>query len=321
MSKELKELSKELKRRFCKDNSIPIRIYDETIFTDRLRLMDKYDMYVKFAEMIRDEFNYSEKEFADYCNKVMDDAIEFIKESEAYKAFMSGTIMKEDNINKFRQSDTYTGINIGRKFISIDMRKANFSSLVRYSRNNNLEFFKSFDYKEFMRKFTTNEHILNSKYIRQVIFGNCCSKRQISYMKQLIFGVLSDIMDGTDVKEEDIYSLCSDEVILYADNLSADTVAKIKEVVDFYNDNDIIPIKFEMYTLGKIKGTKAYVKKHYDREELELVCLNPLDAPFVYRFIKGETVQDNDLYFYNEGELAKFVNKKDKNVDIVYKEV
>ena len=45
-------------------------------------------------------------------------------------------------------------------------------------------------WEEFISKFTENKHIINSKYIRQVILGNCNPKRHITYEKYLMNEVL-----------------------------------------------------------------------------------------------------------------------------------
>ena len=61
-------------------------------------------------------------------------------------------------------SDIYKPTNDGKRFISIDMKKANFHSLKAFAP----DIFDNADtWEDFMRKFTDDEHIIGSKYVRQ----------------------------------------------------------------------------------------------------------------------------------------------------------
>lgn len=86
--------------------------------------------------------------------------------------------------------NVYKGDNIGKKYISIDMAKANFSALVHYEKEIGMDSAeKSFgqlcgyDYNKFIGHFTDNKFVAESKYVRQYIFGHCCSKRVVNYEK------------------------------------------------------------------------------------------------------------------------------------------
>ena len=77
------------KERFCKDCNIPIKLFQEPYFTDRLKLyntfyntLEKWDRFVKWLN----QYNCEQDYFEEY-NKVKDNAISFIKESEAYNLF------------------------------------------------------------------------------------------------------------------------------------------------------------------------------------------------------------------------------------------
>lgn len=41
-------LTESLKKRFCKDQNLPIKVYSEPIFTERLKLFDAYEKYLEF---------------------------------------------------------------------------------------------------------------------------------------------------------------------------------------------------------------------------------------------------------------------------------
>ena len=141
------EVSTRAKERFCKDCNISIRIFQEPYFTDRLTLYDKF---------------YGTREKWDI----------FLNELSKYNCEQYA--VKHKNLpNK----DIFKSSNDGKCFISIDMRKANFSSLHHY---NSDIFGGAESWEEFIGRYTGNQHIINSKYIRQVILGNCNPKRHIT---------------------------------------------------------------------------------------------------------------------------------------------
>ena len=185
------EVSTRAKERFCKDRNIPIRIFQEPYFTDRLTLYDKFYGTLKKWDIFLSElskYNCEQDYFEEY-NRVKDAAILDIKNTEAYHRF------NEEDMNKYAvthknlpNKDIFKSSNDGKCFISIDMRKANFSSLHHY---NSDIFGGAESWEEFIGRYTGNQHIINSKYIRQVILGNCNPKRHITYEKYLMDGALT----------------------------------------------------------------------------------------------------------------------------------
>ena len=199
------------------------------------------------------------------------------------------------------------------------MSKANFSALVAYGRTIGTEFFKNFSYREFMEQFTNVEHIINSKYIRQVIFGNCNPRRQVTYEKYLMSLLLERLLNEDSIYERHVSSLCSDEIILKADEFNTDTILKIQEVVDEMSLT--IPLKLEYYQLGKVEGSDAFIKKVFSDLEYELSytydikCASPDEAPFIYRLIKNQPTKDEDSIFYYNGKLAKFIETPELSIN------
>lgn len=185
------EISNRAKERFCKDCNIPIRLFQEPYFLDRIKLFDEFygtvDKWIRFASELQG-YNCEQDYFEEY-NHVKDAAITSIKESEAYQRFNAEDMNKFTVIHKnLSNKDIFKPTNTGRVFISIDMRKANFSSLHEYDKN---IFLGTDTWEDFISQFTDNEHIINSKYIRQVILGNCNPKRHITYEKYLMDQTLS----------------------------------------------------------------------------------------------------------------------------------
>ena len=303
------DVSVRAKERFCKDCNIPIRLFQEPYFTDRLKLFNKFygtlEKWNIFLEGLQ-KYHCEQDYFEEY-NRVKDAAILSIKESEAYQKF------NEEDMNKYRvtyenlpNKDIFKPSNDGKLFISIDMRKANFSSLYHYD---NSMFSGAKTWEEFISKFTENKHIINSKYIRQVILGNCNPKRHITYEKYLMNEVLDVLIKEVGYWFDEIVFFSNDEIVIDMDNY-ADcirnrniTKSKLEEYFDF-------PLNVELFYLHKINGTDGYYKeivKDINERSFEFKCLDNYMLPFVIRNFLGEEITDSDKVFYHEWLLAKFI--------------
>ena len=303
------DVSVRAKERFCKDCNIPIRLFQEPYFTDRLKLFNKFygtlEKWNIFLEGLQ-KYHCEQDYFEEY-NRVKDAAILSIKESEAYQKF------NEEDMNKYRvtyenlpNKDIFKPSNDGKLFISIDMRKANFSSLYHYD---NSMFSGAKTWEEFISKFTENKHIINSKYIRQVILGNCNPKRHITYEKYLMNEVLDVLIKEVGYWFDEIVFFSNDEIVIDMDNY-ADcirnrniTKSKLEEYFDF-------PLNVELFYLHKINGTDGYYKeivKGIKERSFEFKCLDNYMLPFVIRNFLGEEITDSDKVFYHEWLLAKFI--------------
>ncbi len=303
------EVSEKLKERFCKDCNIPLRLYKEPYFTERLQLydsyyntLDKWNIFVRELEKYKCEQDYLEE-----YNRVKNAAINDIKISDGYKRF------NEEDMGKYSvkykdlpSKDIYKSSNVGKLFISIDMRKANFSALKFYDKS----IFSNADtWEEFVGRYTENKHIVNSKYIRQVILGNCNPKRQVTYEKYLMGLVLEVLIDELGYSASDIEFFSNDEIVI--DVRKYEDCIRKRELIEwqikgYFN----IPFRIELFYLRKITGTNGYYKeivKNIIEREYEFKCLNNYTLPFVLRKFNEEEITENDKVFYHEGLLSKFI--------------
>lgn len=305
------EMPTKLKQRFCKDMGLTIQIFKEPYFSERLEMLGYTEKYERFRQLVAEKFENNEEKYFEYYNSLKDKIIDFIKESEAYKELTFYNRNKH-TVTNIRQSDVYKVPNIGKSFISIDMKKANFSAMVQFGLSHGYDFYDSYDYEKFMRQFTDVEHFIESKYIRQVVFGNCNCKGQVSYEKELMTHVMYRLLEELELSEEAVYSMCSDEIILYAEAL-AGKEEKLHEVLSIYK----FPLKVETFTLSVVTSAEegaevhngniySYIK-NLTSGERELKCIDPVNVPFVIKLINGRTVTDSDLVFFHNGRLARFL--------------
>lgn len=312
-----------LKQRFCKDMGIPIKIFEEPYFSNFLELYDfqfhcieKYKMFVTLVEEFGSEQNY----FAAY-NKLKDDAIEFLKSSEEMEYFAQKEDMSKYAVknNGFPTHDIFKETFDGQFFVSIDMKKGNFTAVSHY--NPNIVGNKS-TYEAFISMFTDKEYFKLSKYIRQVIFGNINPKRQVTYERYLMDRVLSEILSRGIVQSEDVVFFSTDEIVLRVpetaiecDEVCGTFPVEVEKVVSWAKTQNI-NVRAEFFELRKIKGTDGYVKKFkYNKDGYEFKCLDFLTYPFVLRAYKGETPKDIDKVFLYEGKKVQLI--EDIKVEVV----
>lgn len=303
------EVSTRAKERFCKDCNIPIRIFQEPYFTDRLALYDKFYGTLEKWDVFLNELSkyHCEQDYFEDYNRVKDTAILDIKNTEAYQKF------NKEDMNKYAvthrnlpNKDIFKPSNDGKCFISIDMRKANFSSLHNY----NLNIFGGADsWEEFIGRYTDNQHIINSKYIRQVILGNCNPKRHITYEKYLMDGALTYLTEVF-VSMDRVVFFSNDEIVIDVSDMDENKQERIIFAIRSGMKDMPVPLKTELFVLHKIVGTDGYYKEiigDNDNTEIEFKCLDNYALPFVLRKFLGEDVTENDRVFYHEGLLAKFI--------------
>lgn len=312
-------ITNRMKDRFCKDCNLPIKIFDEPYFTDRLNLLDavygckaKYDKFI--SELEKAGYNNEEEYFAEY-NRVKDNAINFIKETEEYQRF-NACDMNEFGVKaNFPSSDIYKPSNNGKRFISIDMKKANFSALRNYDAT---IFDNCKTWEEFVSKFTSNQHIINSKYIRQVILGNCNPKRHITYEKYITYHWLISLINTFHI-ENSVVFFSNDEIVF--DGESVVDYPFVKHCAKFM---EMTGVEFRVtdFVLHQIKGTQGYYKDITNSDgthSYEFKCLASHEIPFVIRAATGQSPCDLDKYFITDsGRLASFVDTIEVDIPVLY---
>lgn len=304
-------VSNKIKERFCKDCNIPLRLFHEPYFTDRLKLYDKYyntlSKWDLFVEELQ-KYNCEQDYFEEY-NRVKDAAINDIKKSDGFQRF------NEEDMNKYSvkhtnlpSKDIFKPSNDGKLFISIDMKKANFSVLKHYDSD---IFGKAETWEEFIGKYTSNKHIINSKYIRQVILGNCNPKRQVTYEKYMMDTILTHI-EKYNLNDKIVFF--SNDEIVFDMTYSTDKVKLLlymcKCLTEDIEEGLNILVRIELFTLYKINETNGYYKEIITKMEernIEFKCLDSYMLPFVLRKFQNQEITESDKVFYHEGVLSKFI--------------
>lgn len=296
-----------LKKRFCKDCNLPINLFDEPYFTQRLKALNvQFDCVKKFDTFCADLEKYdTEQEYFEYYNTVKDSVINMIKDNTEYMKFLNDDFADVRVVTKnitLGNKNLYIEGNQDKTFISIDMKKANFSALRHYSP----AIFKNVEtWEQYIGFFTPSEHIRNSKYIRQVILGACNPKRQITYERYLMTMLYLHIKSELDGKVS-FYSLGNDEIIISVAGTSV-SAKEIKAAIATCPQKIGELVRFEMFDLQKV-GDYGWMKVIYD--EPERVEFKTINADIYHQIVKhywNMPITEDDLVFRYNGVLARFL--------------
>lgn len=308
MTREQVLNSDSLKRRFIKDCNYPIALTDNPYFMERLVLMNRIDFratekFDNFCKMLENFAN--EQEYFEYYNQMKEAMMEDIKTSEGFKRFNKTDFSHE---KKFSKADLYKEYNDGKLFVSIDMRKANFNAVKHFDRS----IFEADTWDDFIAHYTMYMHLIESKYIRQVVMGNCNPKHQIQY-EDYLMNLLAEHIHNK-FPALNIYSVHNDEIIIAANDGKIGLSARDLEEVLASEPNGIGElVKYEIFELHKIKGTDGWEKTIYTFSD-PLIQFKCLEAETFNQYIKhyyGLPITENDLVFRHNGKLAKFMKEVD----------
>jgi hypothetical protein len=309
------EITEKLKERFCKDRNLPIKIFEDPIFSDRLELMEpQYNAHSDYEEFVKllEKFSNEDEYFKMY-NQLKDAAIGRLKTNIEATDFNTRGF-DEFAVKKynFPTKDIFYKANVGKKFLSLDMIKGNFTALHHYNPSivDNCN-----TYEDFIGQFTTEKHLISSKYIRQVIFGNSNPRRQVTYEKYLMGIVLEKVLQI--FKDEDIAYFSTDEIVVCLEDYKGKELHdKIKSVSDVVlkSCEESINIRAEYFKLEEIENTEGYIKKFFNNKKgYDIKKINYLTLPIVLRALQNEYVQPWDLIFIFEGKKAKLLEYPEIN--------
>lgn len=311
MPNELKiSKSPAVRKHFCKNYNLPIKIFEDPYFTDRCLLFDEqFDVLVKMDEYVED-FNEYENEQAFFAadNKILQSVIDYLKGNKDMIYFSQKEDMNKYSVpEKYRNipsKDIWNDSNVDKVLMSIDLRKANFQALKYYSKD---IFGGAETWEEFMKKFTDKNSKIHSKHLRQVIFGSINPKRQIILEKYL----MCKILDCCPTLLNRTISLSNDEIIFDVGEYLTSGLKPLYDAVIFMINLMGLDCHVNIFTIDKIAQgmyQQTFIGGLSDESGIKYKKVNHLMMPFVIRQGRGEEPKDSDFVFKNEtGQLCRFL--------------
>ena len=307
---------KKFRQRFVKDYNLPINIFDDNLFEYYIQLYDffPYLRYKETIEKIEGEYDGCVEKWLEYCASVRDNAINGVMEAEEYKKFNSIDLSQYNFTPICGERSCYTEETNGKRFLSIDLRKANFQAL-KY-----VGVVSDATYEQFIPRFGGDDYIANSKYLRQVIFGKMNPSRQIKIEKYLMFKVYEAIKGITEDYGLTIFSMNSDELVFaipeeFYNNCQEDENIRklINDIYDLVRENVGVEIKIEYVEIKRLpivsaNGTKidAYERTNLFTSQKTLKKASTTFYPQIYKLWNEMLIEDYDMVFYFENQLATF---------------
>ena len=306
------EITTNLRKKFVTDCKLPIKIYEEPYFSYQMNVFDKhYDCLTKYKCFIDSLKNFStEEEYFNYYNSIKETMMttistnpHFIEFNEHNMEYTTDYITKISQYG-FRTKDIFKESFIGKRFISVDIIKANFNALRYY---NSAIFDNAETYEEYISKFTNNEHIINSKYIREVIFGikKCNPEKQIAFEKYLMSILTLNVLSKIDIKDNIVF-FSNDEIIIDITDMTSQEIDNIKQT---FNEYIAVPIRIEDFILkGVYKDNEiiAYIKE-LTNGTISIKKYQSLYLPMVIKTINKEPIIDYDLIFDYNNNICKLI--------------
>lgn len=311
------ELTNDLRRRFCKECGVPINIFAEPYFSDRVDLYDRImgtkKKWMTFLESLS-RYNTEQDFYEDY-NKTKERAIDYLQNNPGFETF------REEDMNRFKvknniysSRDVYKEPNNGLWFFSIDMVKANYTALRFYDPS---IFNHTNTWEEFLSQFTDNQHFIESKYMRQVIMGALSPGRQTTYEKYLMDQLVTKLVEAG--YGEQIECFTNDEIVIRIDSVS-DPESLKKLIVPFLESG--INLRSTLFLLEKNIGLSGYKLNIYESldealfhgktkrsaDQIKFKGLTTMDYPYKLRDLYGEELTENDQVFSFNGRLVKYIN-------------
>lgn len=301
------ELTNRLRRRFIKDNSLPIPLTDEPYFSYFMDLYDKdFSTKKKMADFMEIVSRFdTEEEVLDFMASITDRIINDVKENPKYQEFLKADMnqFSVKRAKKYPSSTIFKECHTGKELISIDLSKANFQAMNYF----NKEILNAETYQELVSRYTNYKHIINSKYIRQVIFGNL-TKRVDTIELYMTY----QIVEKLEEMGMEIVLVKNDEVVLEGNKEIYEICVNLMKVlpIDVAIEHFVLKVLRNQYG-QPYKSDKFFVKQFLNSTDEKTLSfeIKATDATFYsqfYKLLKGMDITEDDLIFINEGFVAMY---------------
>lgn len=318
------KLNKNVKLRFINDFNLSISVVEDEYFDYYIDLYDNHyetkkkkqlliDTIKKYipdgVELTDESWDAAQEAFLTDFYDTRDNILQSMLDTDAYKSFISdeNPIFREKaeldvyGCQFTKRKEIYTVENAGKFFISLDFKKANFNALKEYDSN---IIFNADTYEDMIRKFTDLEYIIDSKHIREYIFGKLNHPRQSKLEQIRTSKLLKLLLDENKFNKESLSLFVDDELVFVSDSLLP--VEECEKLSSWIKEELGYDIRVESFELKRIKDFNYYVKRCSTGENI-FKKVPSFYFPQIYKYFYSLELNEKDLAFYYEKRLAKFV--------------
>ncbi len=272
---------------FCKlmDLSIP----EYAHFDYYIEQLSKTERWKNIYQLVN-LYELAESQHSDLYQFRMDKSNEIINFIKSTRAFQE---LNDDNLIPDYPTTKNFVYDEDKKYLSVDIRKANWTILKKYDPDFLNELGHS--YEDLLDKFNLPEIFHHSKSLRQFIFGNLNPKRQIKSQRVIIENLLNQY------KHLNLEVACvkSDEVIWVIDDNN-----QLEEILNTLDNN---LFKAKIFTVQRVEDFRinSYYDENWHYLYKEMVgCNGNFFFMNLKKYILDEKLDIKDLYFRIDGKTA-----------------
>ena len=313
----MNKIELDIRDRFVKDFNLPIQVLISPYFEYFIDLyQEDYESRTKWEQLqkeISERFSGNPGKYLDHFYNTRNKIITDIESSQEYKDFCEDKeFFQRFSIPGEVKCDLYTGAQTGKRFMSIDLKKANFQAL-RYYNPDLVQNAKT--YQEFIGLYDSSPLLAESKYTRQVIFGKLNAKRQITIEKWMMYNIW-EYLKNIVPESFKLFSRQTDELIYELPEDYIFTGKLEKKIEDGIKETLDLTVKAEVFKTGWIQRfTKEGISitgviKDYEYPALKKSTLHKVSGVHfaqIYKMWKGLEINPvYDLVILHDKQLAHF---------------
>lgn len=271
---------------FCK--IFDINIPDHDHFDYYISQLSKMNRYSDILDLIS-RYEKAESDLGDlyeFRMKKSSEIVEFLKTTRAYNDLTFDNLIKDYPISKTFQYQE------DRKYLSIDIKKANWTVLKNYDPPFVNELPNSYD--ELLDQFGMPDIFKKSKSLRQYIFGNINPKKQIKAQRVIIQDIIEIIGNSLNIE-----CIKNDEVIYSYKNID-----EVKNTLHLIDDSKF---KIKLFYIKKVEDFRLDFIIDENEQFLykEMIgCNGNRFFLLLKKYILEEPFDIRDLYFRMDGNIA-----------------
>ena len=292
------------RRQFVKDYKFPTKVLDDGYFN---YFIDLYSQHFGYSQALQnlykcvDDFKTSE-DFTSYKKSVIEDVVIYVEGLEEYKDFKNNVFPCDKS--KGYPVKFYKSENVDKKFISIDMKQSNFQVFNDFV-------FDMKSYEDFIGNFTKYDYIINSKSIRQAIFGKLEPRQQQRVQENIMNKVALVLQDELLFDQELIAFVSGDEVIVEITH-TEDDLQSIREIDNCLRGNHRLKdydFSIESFVLMKNgdsrkTGYRKYINGDFNNPVFK--CVEGKYFAQVFKKFYELPICEKDLSFKYDDDIVKF---------------
>jgi len=290
---------------FRKLTDLPLPLSDPEIFDYYLSLFDpyygtkaKWELFMADIQLFKGNLVMLMQE----CKSIKDKLVAYFnKHAEQFtKAYDFVLPPSERKFKLDPKKSIYQPTNIGKWFLSVDVKEANYQSFtfLMNGKSNTSEAKVPSTWGELVKNFTQTQTLQNEKTFRSIVFSKSNINKVYAEVLRSLFVQPALLRLKSKESYQSPVMIATDEIIYeLPDDMDKDTV--IKEVQSLLDSSQIWNI--ELFRLKLLSQKHDYYTKELWNGKRKLKCVRDCHLCQAIKWDRGEEVVENDLYFIYPG--------------------